>query len=66
MNLVRFVEVHFIFLEGFMSKVTAADFTEEIYYALKDCFVAKIVCTENEITFKFVNGQIFVISIKEL
>ncbi|MDE5943252.1 MAG: hypothetical protein K2H30_03485 [Clostridia bacterium] len=48
------------------NRITAVDFTEEIYTSFKDSFVAKIVCRVDEICVEFSNGQKFIIEIKEI
>lgn len=67
-NLVRFVEAHLIFLGGeFMQNaISAIDFTEEVYTALKDYFIGNAVCGVDQITFTLLGGQKFVISIREV
>ena len=46
--------------------ISAIDFTEEIFTALKDYFIGKAVCAVDEITFTLLGGQKFVVSIKEV
>lgn len=46
-------------------KIRAVDFTEEVYLALKDYFVAKVECGVIEIFVTFMNGQKFKITVEE-
>lgn len=45
--------------------ISEIDFTEEVYTALKDYFVAKIECGVTDITVNFLNGQKFKITIEQ-
>ncbi|MDE6867728.1 MAG: hypothetical protein K2J83_01105 [Clostridia bacterium] len=47
-------------------KIRAIDFTEDLYSAIKDYFIAETVCGVTDITLTFITGDKFQITIKKL
>lgn len=48
------------------NKITALNFTEDLYTAVKDYFIAQVECGVTEITVKFLTGDKFKIIIEKL
>ena len=46
-------------------KIESKDLTLEVACAIKDLFEASVAVEEQEITLNFVNGQKFVLTVKE-
>ncbi|MDE5942929.1 MAG: hypothetical protein K2H30_01810 [Clostridia bacterium] len=47
------------------SKFSAIDFTEDLYSAIKDYFLAEIVCGVTDIIVTFITGDSFKISVEK-